>query len=1030
MVIDVKKRLKTTIIAVLVSACQLSTTFDVKAQGQNGDLYKTYKEEAGSRSTLYRGRLPLQYFTSYNGNPYWESKTFTTGEIMFNGKLYQEVLLNIDACQMDLLCRFSGNVTPIVPDIKHVQYARIGNSLFVNLRKLGFPSAPEGYFKVEKDGTSALFSQVRKIFRSDGLNHNNKEIGYFDPAYKEKVTNYFLKEEKFYTIKDGQIKRISSRAFKKALSCKTQEIPYIEELASRWTGTTTPAENLLLGAVSIKGVGLPDGYFDSETQNNQDAPADQSSIKATYRNKIYVIGKGEGNTTVTLEGVITDMETSDPMSGVVIFDDVTSTFERSGRQGYYKITLPGGENVINFRADGKEDISLHVRLLSDGSLNVELPDRIEALEASIVSAESMANHRTTTMGIQSVSMKTMNKVPSAFGEGDILKAVLTLPGVKTVGEASGGFNVRGGSQDQNLVLFNGNTIYNPSHLFGIFSAFNPDIVDNIDLYKSAIPAEYGGRISSVLSVRTKDGDRSRLRGSAGIGLLTSRLHAEGPIGKKTSFIAAARSSYSNWLLNQLPKNSAYHGGEANFYDANLGITHHFNSSNSLSVYGYLAKDRFSFSPDSVYTYSNANASVLYRHKVAGGNGFRINAGYDFFSNTTGISTWQSGAFDLYTDIRQGFIRSQAYNSIGQHNLAFGLDAVLYSLNPGKLSPRGEESTVLVRELERETAVEPAAYIQDTWSISEKLSVEGGIRVTSLVSLNDKSGKIGPEIRLSGRYSPHNNLSFKAGFSSMRQNIHLISNSASISPMDTWKLSDARIAPTTGWQIASGAYWTLLGSGIDLSAELYYKHTRNDLDFKPGAILSMNPNLADELVPVFGKSYGIELMAKKTTGKLTGWASYSYSKSLFREMENRGYEAIAAGNWYNTPHDKPHEVKISGNYALSHRYSISANLDYSTGRPITIPMGYYESGGRFYMAYSERNSYRLPDYFRLDAALNIDPGHYKRALFHTTFTIGVYNLTGRKNAYSAFFVMEPTGVKSYMLSVFATAIPYANINILF
>lgn len=995
-------------------------------------LQKSYLEEAGSRSTLYRGRLPLQYFTAYNGNPYWESKTYTKGEIMFNGKLYQDVLLNIDACQMDLLCRFSSSVTPIVPDIKHVQYARIGNSLFVNLRELGFQSAPEGYLKVEKDGPAALFSQVRKTFRSDGLNHNNKEIGYYDPEYKEGLSTYFLKEEKFYTIKDGQVKRIGARAFRKAMGSKTPEAPYIEEIAAKWTGNSTAPSTLAINANPLKGVGLPDGYFDSTTQDIKEAPspADQPSLKATYRNKIYVIGKGEGNKTVTLKGTITELETQEPMPGVVIFDDVTSTYERSDRRGRFTITLPGGENVINFRADGKEDISLHVRLLSDGSLNVDLPDRIEALEAAIVSAESMENHRTTAMGIQSVSIKTMSKVPSAFGEGDILKAVLTLPGVKTVGEASGGFNVRGGSQDQNLVLFNGNTIYNPSHLFGIFSAFNPDVVDNIDLYKSAIPAEYGGRISSVLNVRTKDGDRNRFRGSAGIGLLTSRLHAEGPIGKKTSFIAAARSSYSNWLLNQLPKNSAYHGGGANFYDGNIGITHHFNSNNTLSAYGYLARDNFSFSPDSVYTYSNANASVLFRHKGSGGGGFKINAGYDFFSNTTGISSWQSGAFNLDTDIQQGFIRSQANNIIHNHTLAYGLDAVFYSLNSGKLSPRGENSAVVENALAREHAVEPAAYIQDNWSISEKFSVEGGLRVTGFVSLDDKSSNIGPEFRLSGRYSPLDNLSFKAGFSSMRQNIHLISNSASISPMDTWKLSDARVAPTTGWQIASGAYWTLLGSGIDLSAELYYKHTRNALDFKPGAILSMNPNLADELVPVFGKSYGIELMAKKTTGKLTGWASYSYSKSLFKEMEDRGYAAIAAGKWYNTPHDKPHEVKISGNYALSHRYSISANLDYSTGRPITVPMGFYESGGVISMAYSDRNNYRLPDYFRIDAALNIDPGHYKKALFHTTFTIGVYNLTARKNAYSAFFVMEPAGVKSYMLSVFATAIPYANINILF
>ena len=256
-----------------------------------------------------------------------------------------------------------------------------------------------------------------------------------------------------------------------------------------------------------------------------------------------------------------------------------------------------------------------------------MTEKVTLLKGSIVSAESMRQHRSTSMGVESVSMTTMSKIPSAFGEGDIIKAVLTLPGVKSVGEASGGFNVRGGSADQNLILFNDNTIYNPSHLFGIFSAFNPDLVEGVELYKSSIPAEYGGRISSVLSVSSKEGDRNKVKGSLGIGVLTSRGHIEGPIGKKTTFIAGGRISYSDWILKLLPKNSAYAGGGANFADANVGVTHRFDDNNSLQLFGYFATDRFSFSGDTTFRYTNYNAALTYRHKADDGSSFKLSVGY-------------------------------------------------------------------------------------------------------------------------------------------------------------------------------------------------------------------------------------------------------------------------------------------------------------------------------------------------------------------------------------------------------------------
>jgi len=687
--------------------------------------------------------------------------------------------------------------------------------------------------------------------------------------------------------------------------------------------------------------------------------------------------------------------------------------------------------VLNFNAESKEDLALKIVLSSDGTLDVVMTEKVTLLKGAIVSAESMRQHRTTAMGVEKVTVATINKIPTAFGEGDVLKAVLTLPGVKTAGEAAGGFNVRGGSADQNLILFNESTIYHPSHLFGLFSSFNPDIVDQVELYKSSIPAEFGGRISSVLDVRSREGDPQKVKGSLGLGLLTSRAHIEGPLGSKTRFLAGARTSYSDWLLKLLPKNSAYAGGSAGFTDVNLSLTHHFDDSNSLQAHGYYATDRFAFSGDTTFRYTNLNASLIYLHKSDDGSSFQVSTGYDHFANRLGIHEWAYGAYDLDTYVRQAFLKAVRRKQLGSHQLSYGAHAIGYGLDPGILSPFGDASEIERRALDREYALEASAFLSDAWQISDQLSVEGGLRASGFVPLSSKKPYLGPEVRFSAKYSPVENLSFKVGANTLRQYIHLISNTASISPMNTWKLSDADIPPTTGWQVAGGGYWTHLGTGLDLSLEGYWKQMSHCLDYKSGAVLSMNPHLAEDLVPVYGKAWGVEVMLRRSVGSLTGWLSYSYSRAHYREMLDRGNETINLGEWYNAPYDKPHEFKLVGNWAMTHRFSLSVNVDYSTGRPVTVPIGRYYYGGGWRLAYSDRNGYRIPDYFRTDVALNIDPGHYLKALAHASVTIGVYNVTGRKNPYSVFFRTSSTGqVDGYMLSVFATQIPYINLNILF
>ena len=988
------------------------------------------------QASLFRGSLPKAFPFRYNGTYYWDITPFEKGTVMYNGKLYENVYLNVDANAGQLQVSPVKDYTPIEVFRDQVAWFTKGERLFVNLRYLGYSEAPEGFFEVLRDGEVPLLVQVYKRLSSDGNSHNGKLIGYDDPYYDNNTLTYFRLIETYYAIESGVPVKIRRRNFLKRMRQEAGE-PTLMAGPVTWHPASETSHPGKIATASLPGTntGLPTGYFDEIKEDTLTVRYADNAVTATYKNKIYTIGNASlakpGKQTVT--GIVLEYESGEPMYGVVVYDKLTSTYTRTDSHGQYRILLPAGENVLNFSAESKEELALQVNILSNGSLDVEMTEKVTMLKGSVVSAESMANHRTPAMGVERLGVKTIKKIPTAFGEGDVLKVVLTLPGVKSVGEASAGFNVRGGSADQNLILFNESTIYNPTHLFGIFSAFNPDVIDNVELFKSSIPAEYGGRVSSVLNIKSIDGDAEKWKGSAGIGALTSRIKVEGPLSKgKTSLVASARTTYSDWILGMLPKDSDYAGGSADFHDANLGITHRFDSKNTLQAFGYFATDKFTFGGDTTFNYTNYNASLIYKHKSDNGGSLNISTGYDHYDNLVGFHNWPAGSYDVSTYIRQAFLKGTRVRPLNDaHTLSYGVHLLGYGLDPGIQNPYGAESQVRQRSLDREYAVEPSAFVSDSWRINDKFSLEGGARLSSFYALGPGTFYAGPEFRLSGKYTVADNLSFKAGFNTMRQYIHLISNTSSISPMDTWKLSDADIKPTRGWQAAAGAYWTNLDTGIDFSVETYYKNTTNHLDYKPGAVLSMNENLAEDLVPVYSRSYGVEVMAKKTTGWLTGWISYSYSRANFREMLDRGSETIAHGDWYNAPFDKPHEVKLVSNFAFTHRYSLSVNLDYSTGRPVTVPIGTYYYGGSWRLAYSERNSHRIPDYFRTDIALNIDPGHSLVAWIHATVTLGVYNVTGRKNPYSVFFDTTNYGmVQGRMLSVFATQIPYINLNLLF
>ena len=784
---------------------------------------------------------------------------------------------------------------------------------------------------------------------------------------------------------------------------------------------------------------LPAGYFDPR----QAAPADTAFQKyltdqatvMTFQNKTYEIGDPDGvhkSGRSTVRGYVRDVASGEPLAGISVYLQDGKTFTQTDAFGFYKISVPGGSNKLGFSGFSYEDMLLDLMVYDDGALDVVMKEKVYTLKGAVVTSESMSQHRTPQMGIERVRINLIKNVPVAFGETDALKVVMTLPGVKSVGEASSGFNVRGGATDQNLILFNGGTVYNPNHMFGLLSAFNPDVINDVELYKSSIPAEYGGRISSVLEVRSRDGNSKKVQGSLGLGLLTSRLHLEGPIVKdRTTFILGGRTTYSNWIFDKLPSNSSYAGGRASFQDVNLGLSHKINERNSIHAYGYFSRDKFSFSHDTTFRYRNISGALKWHSIFNDRHSMVATVGYDSYHYGLEDTFNMFAAYELKTAIDQVYAKLNFKSSVADaHTLSYGLNATGYDLNPGELLPVGETSLVRARSLSRERALEAAVYLGDTWQINGRLSVDAGFRWSQFIRPGDTKFHGGPEIRLSGKYSFDDQTSLKAGFNTMRQYIHMISNSVNVSPTDSWRLTSDAIRPQTGWQAAAGLYRTLMDGTVDLSLETYYKRVKHYIDYKSGAVLVMNENLADDLIETENRSYGVEFMAKKTLGKLNGWLSYTYARSRLREMEDRGYQTINGGKWYNAPYDKPHDVKVVANYKFTHRYSLSANLDYATGRPVTIPVGRYNYAGGMRLVYSERNSYRIPDYFRLDLALIIEPSHYLKQLTHMSITLGCYNVTGRKNPYSVFYTSDGRSVSGHMLSVFATQIPYANINLKF
>jgi len=817
---------------------------------------------------------------------------------------------------------------------------------------------------------------------------------------------------------------------------------------------------------------LPDNFFDSGIniiKNNSDSISldytflHQEKTKVIdSSNKIIYIGNKTNRSLsnqALVSGIVRDEENGEPIPGAQVYVKTRGIGTVTDAFGHYVIALPIGSNEILFKYFGKKESTIPIMAYKDGTLNVSMKGNLVQLKEVVVTGDRENKVNNLKMGMLQMNIEELKLLPSSMGEVDIIKSALLLPGVQTVGEGSSGFNVRGGSADQNLILLDEAPIFNSSHLFGFFSIFNPEIVKDFELYKCGIPARYGGRVSSVFDITARQGNLKKFNVSGGISPVTAKLTIEGPIIKdKLSVIIGVRSTYSDWVLEKLNK-PEFKNSKADFYDLSAKISYDIDKNNYLSFTFYKSKDYFKLNSDTAYNYNNQCGRFLFKHSFTPKLYGKISAIYSDYLYNISSARFPETSFNLKFNIGYKSLKTDFYYSPNsKHTFNFGSEIIKYNLTPGSFTPLSSASDIIAVNLPMQRGIESGLFINDEFDINNRLTIAAGLRYALFFTLGP--GKVytynpdvsrstdsridsasyssngiintygGPEIRFSARYKIGSDNSLKLSYSRIHQFLHMLTNTTAISPTDVWTISDANIKPLVGDQVSLGYYQNLLSNRIETSAEIYYKGTKNNLDYKGGTDLLLNRNLDVDLLSGVGRAYGMEFLIKKKSGIVNGWISYTYSKSELKVNGKFADEKINNGQFYPSDYDKPHNLNFVFNYKYSRRISITNVFTYSTGRPITYPVARYDYRGTEVMHYSNRNEYRIPDYVRWDFSLNIDGSLKTNKLGHGSWSFGVYNVLGRDNAYSVFFKSTSRGIKGYKLSVFAQPIPNITYNFKF
>jgi hypothetical protein len=803
---------------------------------------------------------------------------------------------------------------------------------------------------------------------------------------------------------------------------------------------------------------LPDysGDESSSGLNGEEESASTSSAEQRYIDgrkagiletlQVGTREEGEGKNVAVLHGKITDVETGDPMIGATIYLEELSNGTATDVDGRFSMVVRPGKYTVEFKCMGMEDQRYYLDVLSGGDLDITMQKSVIALTEVVVMANRYHNVRGTQMGFDRLNYKVMKEVPVVMGEKDVLKVIQLLPGVQTIGEGAAGFNVRGSAADQNMIYINKVPVYNSSHLFGFFTSFSPDIVKDFTLYKSNLPASYGGRLASVFDITARQGNLNKYTAHGGISPVTGRLSVEGPIKRgKSSFILAGRSTYSDWLLTRL-EDPALRDSEANFYDVSGMLTLEPGEKTLIKAFGYYSHDYFKLGTTNQYDYNNAGGSLNIRRRM----GSRISAdlalvygAYDFTTINEQVASeaWtQSFKIEHYEAKLD-----MTWLSLGKHRLTFGGNANLYNLDRGMVLPYGDISIRAPLDLGLDNGLETAVYLADEIVLTPRLTLYGGLRFSSYMSLGPDEVQIygegmpmqpgsvvevidagpyeviktytGLEPRAALNFMLGANNSLKLSYNRVNQYIFMLSNTIAISPTDQWKLVDYNITPPYVDQVSLGFYQDFPRGGINTSLEVYYKSIGDVVDYRDGANFISTPHVEQLTLQGKQEAYGFEALFKKNVGKLSGWIAYSYSRSTMLVNSPLSSERINFGKPYPSNFDRPHNLSVVTNVKLNRRLSFSANLVYNTGRPVTYPISIYYLDGIQFVDYSDRNSYRIPDYFRVDFSINLEGNLKERKLFHSYWMINFYNATGRKNAYSIYFQNDEGTINGYKLSIF-------------
>jgi hypothetical protein len=737
-----------------------------------------------------------------------------------------------------------------------------------------------------------------------------------------------------------------------------------------------------------------------------------------------------------LQGTVKDAATGELLPWASVYIEELATGVSTNPHGQFNIQVPPGTYMLRISYVGYVEVRQKVRIEENTTLQLTLKAAVTNLSTMVISDKRGNEHITeAAMSVVKINTETVKKIPALMGESDLLKAIQMLPGVQNTAEGFSGFSVRGGSTDQNLIMLDEATVYNPSHLMGFFSVFNSDAVEEMTLYKGDIPARYGGRLSSLLDVKMREGNGQKISGSGGIGTVASRLTLEGPIVKdRATFLVSGRRTYADLFL-KLSNDSLLNNNQLYFYDLNGKVNLNISKNHRLQLTAYSGSDYFKFREMIGMNWANRILSMkwiaMMGDKMTGNLTYTSSAYHFEFDNYNESSqfTWASGIRDhsIKYDIN--------YYPNSNHTFRFGIQSIYHTFKPGEiLSPSNE---ILIKANDNKS-LEHALYISGEHKAGTRLTLQPGLRISGFqniggsdVYLMDDQYKIidtmhfnrnkiyntqvGLEPRLSAAYLLSEHTSVKASISRTRQYIQPASNSSSGMPHDVWFTTSMNIRPQVSDQVCLGFFRNLFENMLEVSAEVYYKTMDNQIDFRDNANLLFNDHLEGEIRTGIAKAYGVELLIRKNKGDFTGWIGYTFSRA------RRKADAINDGNWYNANYDKPNNFIVVTSYRLSPRVALGANWTYTSGAPITLPTSRWEHAGIIMPGYSERNGYRLPAYHRLDVSTTIQLGKKDRIRGTSNeLNISVYNAYHRKNPFTIYFQPETAGstnMKAYALSMF-------------